>query len=193
MILFSLATSLPLLAQVPTSDDPNRVFWMKTPLPLGAEQITLQPSGKKFLLLGCIEDQRFNRLEVSRVQKSPFVIDAAGEVWRNYPKQVTFRVTASAIEPTLLSVDSYSVNESGDMNSFLLGLHFRLKSFRGLHMTELQPSSVSLIGVPADIPYGERVYRVSFDTGEFPVDSRLVMEVLSPQGQLLTRFHLELE
>jgi hypothetical protein len=193
IILFSLATSLSLLAQVPGSDNPDRVFWMTTPLPLGANQITLKPSGKKLLLLGCIEDHRFNRLEVSRVQRSPFVIDAAGRVWRNYPKQVTFRVTATAIAPPLLSVDSYTVNESGDMNSFLLGLHFRLKSFHGLDMTELRPSSVKLIGVPADIPYDERVYRVSFDTGEFPVDDRLVMEVLSPKGQLLTRFHLELE
>jgi hypothetical protein len=193
MILLSLASSLPLLAQAPSSDTRARVFWMKTPLPLGAEQITLKPSGKKFLLLGCIEDQSFNRLEISRVQKSPFVIDAAGDVWKNYPKQVTFRITASAIEPALLSVDSYTIEESGGINSFLLGLRFRLKSFRGLHITELQPSSVKLIGVPADIPYDERVYRVSFDTGEFPVDARLVMEVLSPKGQLLTRFHLELE
>lgn len=189
LLLAALAAS----AQVPNSDNPNRVFWINTPLPLGAEQINLKPSGSHFLLLGCIEDQRFNRLEVSRVRQSPFVIDAAGNVWKNYPNGVTFRVTATALDSGLIQLDSESINESGDLNSFLLGLHFRLLSFRGLQMTELQPSSVELIGVPAEIPYQERVYRVSFDTGNFPVDNRLVMEVLSPKGQLLTRFHLELE
>src|SRR5690349_1837155 len=81
-------------AQVPNSDDPHRVFWMKTPLPLGTQQINLKPSGKHFLLLGCIEDQRFNQLQVSRVRESPFVIDAAGHVWKHYPDELTFRVTA---------------------------------------------------------------------------------------------------
>ncbi len=192
-VLFSLLTAVTMLAQIPNSDRPNQVFWMNTPLPLGAQQINLKPSRQHFMLLGCIEDHRFNRLQVSRVRRSPFVIDAAGDVWTHYPDEVTFRVTATAIDSGMVQVDSQNVTETGDLNSFLLGLHFRLKSFRGLQMTELQPSSVRLIGVPADVPYQERVYRVSFDTGEFPVSDRLVMEVLSPKGQLLTRFHLELE
>lgn len=193
LVLFSLVTAVAALAQIPNSDSPNQVFWMNTPLPLGAEQINLKPSGQHFMLLGCIEDRRFNRLQVSRVRRSPFVIDAAGDVWTHYPDEITFRVTATAIDSGMLQVDSQNVHESGDLNSFLLGLHFRLKSFRGLQMAELQPSSVRLIGVPADVPYQERIYRVSFDTGKFPVSDRLVMEVLSPKGQLLTRFHLELE
>ncbi len=193
MVLFSLVTALAALAQIPSNDSPNQVFWIRTPLPLGAEQINLKPSGQHFMLLACIEDHRFNRLEVSRVRRSPFVIDAAGDVWTHYPDEITFRITATAIDSGMVQVDSQNVEESGDLNSFLLGLHFRLKSFRGLQMTELQPISVKLIGVPADVPYQERVYRVSFDTGGFLVSDRLVMEVLSPQRQLLTRFHLELE
>lgn len=192
-VLFALAALVPAAAQVPNSDSPNQVFWLRTPLPLGAQQINLKPSGQHFLLLGCIEDRRFNQLQVSRVRRSPFVIDAAGDVWTYYPDEVTFRITATAIDSSMVQVDSQDINESGDINSILLGLHFRLRSFRGLRMTELQPSSVRLIGVPADVPYQERVYRVSFGTGEFPVSDRLVLEVLSPKGQLLTRFHLELE
>src|SRR5512146_788346 len=187
------ATVLVVAAQVPNSDSPNQVFWMRTPLPLGAEQINLKPSGQHLLVLACIEDQKFDRLQVSRVRKSPFVIDAAGNVWKNYPDEVTFRVTATAMDTGGMQVDSENVYESGNLNSFLLGLRFRLRSFRGLHVTELHPTSVKLIGVPAEVPYQERVFRVSFETGDFPVDDRLVMEVLSPKGQLLSRFHLELE
>ena len=192
-VLFLLATALTMPAQAPNSDGPNQVFWMRTPLPLGAEQINLKPSGQHFLLLACIEDRRFNRLEISRVRHSPFVIDSAGDVWTHYPDELTFRVTATALDSGMMQLDSQDVHESGDMNSLLLGLQFRLKSFRGLKVTALEPSLVRLIGVPADVSYQERIYRISFDTGDFPVSNRLVMEVLSPKGQLLTRFHLELE
>jgi hypothetical protein len=192
-ILFVMAAWLHVSAQSTHFDSPDRVFWIKSPMPLGTNRITLQPSGQHLLLLGCLEDHRFDRLQVSRVRESPFVIDASGDVWKNYPDELTFRITATALDSSVLQADNDTISETADMNSFLLGLHFRLKSFHGLRMKVVQPSSVRLIGVPADVPYQERVYRVAFDTGDFPVDDRLVMEVLSPRGQLLTRFHLELE
>ena len=192
-ILCSVVAWLPSLAQSSHFDNPDRVFWIKSPMPLGTNRITLRPSGQHFLLLGCLEDHRFDRLQVSRVRKSAFVIDSTGDVWKNYPDDLTFRITATALDSNVIQSDDETINETGDMNSFLLGLHFRLKSFRGLRMKVVQPASVTLIGVPADVPYQERVYRVSFNAGDFPVDDRLVMEVLSPKGQLLTRFHLELE
>jgi hypothetical protein len=191
--LFLLAPWLASSAQTSQFDNSDRVFWMKAPMPLGTNRITLRPSGQHVLLLGCLEDHRFDRLQVSRVRKSPFVIDATGDVWKNYPDALTFRITATALGSSVVQADEDTINESTDLNSFLLGLRFRLKSFHGLHVKLVQPTSVRLIGVPADVPYQERVYRVAFDTGDFPVDDRLVMEVLSPKGQLLTRFHLELE
>jgi hypothetical protein len=78
------------------------------------------------------------------------------------------------------------------MNDFLLGLKFKLKVFRGLHMQQLTPSNVKLIGVPAYETYEERVYRVTFDTPDLPVDARLVLEVYDADGTRLTRFHLEM-
>jgi hypothetical protein len=50
---------------------------------------------------------------------------------------------------------------------------------------------VHLIGVPADQPFEERVYKVAFDTNEIPLDARLVLEVTGPDGARLSRFHLE--
>lgn len=173
-------------------DDSNNIYWYKAPLPLGADGFRLEPANREFYLLGCVEDRRFNRLQVSRVRKSPFVIDASGDVWKNYPSEVTFRITATAMDPGTLKSDIDRIDEPGNLNSFLLGLHFRLKVFEGLNMRTVKPSAIRMIGIPSDVPADERIYRVSFQTGDFPVDARLVMEVLSPAGKLLSRFHLEL-
>jgi hypothetical protein len=179
-------------SHIPSDDDPNEVYWYKAPLSLGADGFRLQPANREFYILGCVEDRRFDRLQVSRVRQSRFVIDAAGDIWKHYPAELTFRVTATAMDPDSLKSEIDRIDEPGDLNAFMLGLHFRLKVFQGLNMQTVKPTSVHLIGVPSDVPYDERVYRVSFDTGNFPVDARLVMEVLSPGGQLLSRFHLEL-
>jgi hypothetical protein len=38
------------------------------------------------------------------------------------------------------------------------------------------------------VPYDERVYRISVNAGGLPISDRLVLEVFSPQGELLTHF-----
>ena len=45
-----------------------------------------------------------------------------------------------------------------------------------------------MIGVPADVPYDERVYRINVDTGNLPITDRVIVEIFSPQGELLTHF-----
>ena len=178
--------------RVAFQDSTADVFWLRTPLPLGAEAYHLLPLNRQFYLLACIEDPRFDNLHVSRVRSSLFVVDAAGRNWQNYPAELNFRVTATGMADVLNNLDTSQIREDGDFNSFLLGLKFRLKVYRGLKMSILQPSSLKLIGMPADLPADERVFRVSFDTHNLPVDDRLVLEVLSPGGQVLSRFHLEL-
>ncbi len=192
LVLLAVAWSAAWAQKAKLDDDPDRVLWMRAPVPLGADEFMLRPANREFFLLGCVEDRRFDRLQISRVRTSPFVIDAAGDVWKNYPSELTFRISATALDSGLLKTDTDVVDEPGDLNSFLLGLRFRMKIFRGLHMRILQPAAVNMIGMPADIPYDERIYRVSFRTEDIPVDARLVVEVFSPKGQLLSRFHLEL-
>lgn len=170
----------------------DKVIWFNTPVALGADGFILHPLNRKFYLMACLEDSRFDRLQVSRVRRSEFVIDSAGHLWQNYPHELTFRVTATAIDDFLSSLDTDEITENGDINSFLVGLRFRLKIYRGVTHRIVQPSSVRMIGMPGDEPSEERIYKVAFNTPDIPVDDRLVLEVLSPGGQLLSRFHLEL-
>jgi hypothetical protein len=174
------------------SQESDQVFELRAPLPLGADAYHLQPINRNFYLLASVEDPQFNGVRVSRVRTDEFVVDAAGHHWQKYPEELSFRVTATAMADILNNLDTTEINEPGDLNSLLLGLKFRLKVYRGLNVRILPPSSMKQIGMPADVPADERVFRVSFDTKDLPVDDRLVLEVLSPGGQLLSRFHLEL-
>lgn len=180
------------LGKAVVQDASDNIFRFKAPFPLGAEALVLRPLNRKFYILACLEDRRFDQLQVSRVRQSQYVLDAEGHVWQNYPDELSFRVTATAMADMLSNLDSSEITEPADMNSFLLGIKFRLKDYRDLEMKVLPPSSIKLIGLPADLPGDERVYRVSFNTAQIPVRDRLVLEILSPSGQLLTRFHLEL-
>ena len=49
-----------------------------------------------------------------------------------------------------------------------------------------------MIGMPADVPADERVYRIGVSVGDMPVVDRFVLEVLSPEGHVLTHFPFSL-
>jgi hypothetical protein len=164
----------------------------RSPLPLGADAYELKPLNRRFFLMASADNPEFNKCKVTRAHLGGTVIGADGTEMRHYPEQLSFRVTASAIESEMLPSDIDPVNYKGDMNSFLLGLKFRLKVYRGLKMNIVQPERVHLAGVPADLPFDERVYKIAFDTNDLPLDARLVLEVFGPDGEPLSRFHLEM-
>jgi hypothetical protein len=45
-----------------------------------------------------------------------------------------------------------------------------------------------MIGMPADLPYDERVYRININAGNLHITDRVVVEIFSPEGKLLTHF-----
>jgi hypothetical protein len=108
-----------------------------------------------------------------------------------FPRHFSFRITAS-LRKTVLDPPSSSVSYSKNPANLLLGLKFKLRDYEALTSKEVKPESVSMIGVPADIPYDERVFRVSFDIGDRPVTDRFMLEIYSPEGEQLGRFCFEL-
>jgi hypothetical protein len=85
-----------------------------------------------------------------------------------------------------------SVDVADDPQALLLKLKFRIRAYNGLQVREIVPQSVEMIGMPADVPYDERVYRINIDAGNLPITDRLVIEIFSPQGELLTHFPFSL-
>jgi hypothetical protein len=57
-----------------------------------------------------------------------------------------------------------------------------------LEVREVTPQSIEMIGMPADLPYDERVYRININAGNLPITDRMVVEIFSPEGKLLTHF-----
>ena len=157
----------------------------------GYEVLELAPSGATVSLFGLIECPELEGAQHREEGTHASVVDSSGTTVTRFPRHFSFRVTGT-LRRTIRDNPSYSLPTTEDPQQFLLKLGFRLKIYDGLNVHELQPESVELIGVPADIAYDERVYRVNFDIGDRPVTNRVVLEVLSPEGERLTRFHFEL-
>ena len=161
-------------------------------VPLGQDGLLLQPSRRSLILVASAQSSGFDGWQQVESNGNRFIYESTGYRVHHYPEYVDFRVTASARR------DGYSLGEplyptpcNAQVNEYLLGLKFRLKIFHGLEARAVEPKAVRLVGVPADMPYDERVYQVSFKLDNIPVDDRLVLEVLSPEGDRISKFHLE--
>lgn len=160
-------------------------------IPLGINGFLVRPAQRSLYLLGTAFSRGFQGWRIVEGGHGRRIVAADGSSVRQFPSQLQFRVTASAPPGSPLQVDRDLLDWEGDLNQFLLDLGFRLKIFHGLKVTALEPDSVELIGMPADVLYDERVYRVSFTLPPVPIEDRLVLEVLDPRRERLCKFHLD--
>jgi hypothetical protein len=164
---------------------------LRSTIPTGYDIVKLKPSGTNLFLLGLIECPELEGAQHVSEGSHAQIVAADGSSLDHFPRFINFRITASLRKELLDSTPDGSVTAQ-DPREFILKLGFALRGYDGLQSYELQPQSVEMIGVPADIPYDERVFRVSFDVGSRPVSDRFVLEVLSPEGARIARFHFEL-
>jgi hypothetical protein len=160
-------------------------------VPLGVETFRLQPESETVNLLASAESPLFEGVRLLGHGRNRVVLAPDGKQLHRYPQQITFRVTASA-RGKALDDRPVLVETTADLNQYLLSLRFRLKVFRGLEYRQFEPLKAEQVGVPADVPYSERVYRLVFDLENVAVDERILLEVYDTSGERLTRFHLEL-
>jgi hypothetical protein len=156
-------------------------------MPGGYTVIQLNPSGAQVALLALIECPEIEGAQRVSEGLKATVVSAEGVPLQHFPREFSFRVTAS-LRKTVLEPPEYAFASGEAPLEFLLKLGFRLKIYDGLRVSVVTPKTVTMIGVPADIPYDERVFRLAFDVGEVPLSDRLVLEVLSPEGEYLTHF-----
>ncbi len=166
-------------------------------VPLGEDAVLLQPAKRVLYFLASAQSYEFEgwRDIMDDANNKSVLLDRSGNPVERFPRFVDFRVTVSTRPKALPQLDPFTLDcesECDGDNDYLLNLNFRVRIFHGLQVTVLEPRVVKLIGMPLDVPYDERVYRVSFDLGEVPTTDRIVLEVLSPEGERLTKFHLDL-
>jgi len=156
-------------------------------MPAGYEVVQLKPSGANLFLMGLIECPELEGAQQVPEGTKSRLLAADGERVAKFPHQFSFRVTAS-LRKIVLDGPVAIVNVPDDPQELLLKLRFRVKAYNGLEMREIEPEAIDLIGMPADVPYDERVYRVTVKIGDTPITDRFVIEILSPEGELLTHF-----
>jgi hypothetical protein len=159
--------------------------------PAGYEVITLKPSGAIVAVLGLIECPEVEGARHVAEGLQSRIISPSGAPLAFFPRRFNFRVTAT-LRKTILDNPSSSVVTAEDPRQFIMHLGFRLKVYDALHKQELAPQAVEQVGMPDDIAYDERLFRLTFDVGERRITDRFVLEVLSPEGERLARFHFEL-
>ncbi len=195
LVIAMMVVALPGPAQDYTSSE----FVFHSMVPLGAEAIVLQPAKTRIALLATAECPGLEG--VRRVFWQPQdtgdggvggkVYSKDGKQMTYYPRKISFRVTATAREK-LIELEPFDVNSTMDVNQYLLGLTFKLRAYHGINARELTATKVQLLGPPAKVPYDARSYRVAFNLDKVSIEDRLVLELWSPDGQRLAKFHLEL-
>lgn len=160
-------------------------------MPAGDVVVRLQPSGVDVSVLALIECPEVEGARRVSIGQNSRIVTADGAPLKHFPRHFSFRITVS-LRKTLLEGPSDTVMTTEDPREFLLKLGFKLKVYHGLQTHEVMPQSVEIIGMPADIPYDERVFRVSFEVENLPVTDRLVLLVLSPEEDPFTHFSFAL-
>ncbi len=187
LALFAVLCSIMAVAGNPPKSGPA----LRSSLPAGYDVITLRPSGAHLSLMGLVECPEIEGDRQVPQGDRVSLITANGTPVKKFPRHFNFRITAS-LKKIVLEGPSLTLNVPENPEQLLLHLKFRVKAYNGLEKHEITPESVEMIGVPADVPYDERVYRISVNAGELPITDRIVIEILSPEGDLLTHFPFSL-
>ena len=152
-------------------NSPKPVSGMHSNMPAGYAVMVLKPSKATLSLIGLIECPELEGAQHVAEGLHKKLVSADGTAVRQFPQRFSFRITASLRKIFIEGPDS-SVDVAGDPQELLLNLKFRIRAYNGLQAREIVPQSIEMIGVPADVPYDERVYRINIDTGNLPITDR---------------------
>lgn len=189
ILLLGSAISLGFGAPASDSLHASPVFHSSTPA--GYEVLLIRPSGAVVSLLGLIECPELEGAQQVAFGVNASIVNVDGQKLRHFPSNFSFRITAS-LRKTVLVEPTDTLNIQERPENLLLTLKFRLKAYQGLEVREISPESIEMIGVPADVPSDERVYRVNFNVDRLPITDRCVLEVLSSTGERMAKFHFDL-
>lgn len=156
-------------------------------IPVGYDVMLLKPSNATLSLIGLIECPELEGVQHVSEGSQAKLVSTDGNTVKEFPQRFSFRITAS-LKKVFLEGPVRSIDLSDDPHELLLHLKFRVRAYHGLEVREVEPQSIEMIGMPADVPYDERVYRININAGNLPITDRLVVEIFSPEGELLTHF-----
>lgn len=177
---------------MPSTAQAVPIFSLNGRIPLGVESFRLQPAAREFYLIASAENPAFDGLyRVTDHSGHDHLFDSENKRVLYYPSRVQFRLTASTREK-LIDDHPFNTRAKIGINELFVQLRFRIKVFHALEYRYIKPAFIENIGMPKDVQYDERIYRIGFDLGTIPIEDRVEMEVISPTGERLCKFHLDL-
>ncbi len=190
-ILASAAAGTP--PKAPVAADPNVELEFHSLMPLGFEALQLMPARSPVVLLATAEASAWDGWRRIAGPAEHGIVTREGAPVAHFPAALDFRVTATArgLRPDVVDAP-WPTAWRAQPNEFLRSLRFRLLVHHNLEVTAFEPVAVKNIGVPEDVPYDERIYRVSFALPEVAITDRLVLETSTTEGARVCKFHLEL-
>ncbi|HKD79024.1 MAG TPA: hypothetical protein VKH81_04980 [Candidatus Angelobacter sp.] len=165
----------------------NSTSALHSAMPAGYDIVVLKPSGMNLSLMGLIECPELEGAQQVSEGVNAVLLSADGGRIRKFPRHFSFRITAS-LRKIMLDGPATAIKIGDDPRDLLLKLRFRVKAYHGLEVRDIVADSVEQIGMPADVPYDERVYRIKVDVRDAAITDRFVIEILTPEGELLTHF-----
>lgn len=164
-------------------------------IPLGSEVFSYR-NGKQhnlFYIMASAQSPVFEGELLCTRAGRHLLTNPDGTPVERYPRELRFRVSV-AQRDSLLFLDQPLPVESRDQsfNELITSVKFELHIFRALNKRVVRPSRVQSIGIPPDVPANERIYEVTFDLDDIPISDRVVMRVLSDQGERLAKFNFDL-
>ncbi len=184
--LLALATMQVCAAQ---SGAPDVHFTVATPL--GTQTLRLLPADDVLHLMVTLESKELAGVELKHSASGTTLKDRGKDV-EYFPRELTFRFTVGS-KTKLLGDSPIDTEFDGTTQEFLDTLHFRLKIFHGLQETVLEPEWQKIVGVPVEMPYNERIYRVRFKLPKHvPATERMMLEVIDSEAERVAKFAVDL-
>jgi len=157
-------------------------------MPLDSEIIQLMPAKEKLTMLLTWDCRELENWQLFKSANKALVKDAQGNEVRYYPRELRFRFTISGETKYRLQRTPLEYETKLDREQFIKQLTFRLKRFKDLEMTDFIPVRAEMIGVPAELPYYERIYSIVFKVPNIPIEDRFALEVLDAEGNRVAKF-----
>jgi hypothetical protein len=187
LLVIVLAFTLAAMARNAAKATPG----LRSNIPAGYDVMLLKPSKATLSLIGLIECPELEGAQRVSEGLHAKLVSSDGSTVKEFPQHFSFRITAS-LKKVFFDEPVTSIKLPDDPHELLLHLKFRVRVYHGLEVREIVPQSIEMIGAPADVASDERIYRINIDAEKLPVTDRLVVEILSPQGELLSHFPFSL-
>lgn len=157
--------------------------------PLGTETLLLKPSGQQLSMLLSLDSQFLDGTTKTMQGKEAVLQEADGARLETFPREISFRFSIGT-RTQFDATDPQVADTKLDAAELRDHVNFRLMIFDGLKAMVLEPKEVKMLGVPLDVPYNERIYKVTFGLPDVSVQRRMKLLILDPQGNRLANFQL---